>query len=197
MKQFLADHPEAIGLIVIQDGKIDTSHWENFDEKVRNNKVRVPRKVPRTKEEFGDFRLAFEFMLDPGANSGVFLRAPEVGKGKDSMCELQILDNSAKVYADLDPRQYHGSAYGLIAAKRGALKPVGEWNFQAVIVRGHHITVHLNGITILDGDVSKVEKTMGGSGKPYPGQLRTRGRIALGGHAKGVYFRSMYLVPIH
>mgnify|MGYP000370228801 CR=1 FL=1 len=30
------------------------------------------------------------------------------------MCELQVLDNDAPKYAKLDPRQYHGSAYGMV-----------------------------------------------------------------------------------
>ena len=44
--------------------------------------------------------------------------------------ELQILDNTADVYANLQPYQYHGSVYGVIPAKKGFLKPVGEWNYR-------------------------------------------------------------------
>ena len=39
-------------------------------------------------------------------------------------------------YATLDPRQYHGSAYGMVPAARGYLRPVGEWNFEEVTVKG-------------------------------------------------------------
>jgi hypothetical protein len=53
------------------------------------------------------------------------------------MCELQVLDDTPHPkYAKLDPRQYHGSAYGMVAAHRGYLRPVGEWNFQEVTVKG-------------------------------------------------------------
>ncbi len=195
MTKFLQQHPQALALIAIEDGKLDTSHWDHFEAKVKGGQVRVPNTLPRTKEEFGDFQLAFEFRLEPGANSGIFLRAAAEGKGQESMCELQILDNTAQEYVKLDPRQYHGSAYGLIAAKQGALKPVGEWNYQEVTVRGHRIVVQLNGTTILDGDLSKVETSKGG--KLPESRLRTQGRIALGGHAKGVYLRSMHLVPLN
>ncbi|MDF1737858.1 MAG: DUF1080 domain-containing protein [Verrucomicrobiales bacterium] len=194
MAQFLKQHPEATALIAIQDGELDSSQWTTFKSKVEDGEVHVPKGEPRTKEEFGDFKLAFEFRLDPEANSGIFLRAPEKGKGKDSMCELQILDNSAEKYADLKPAQYHGSAYGLIAAKRGALNPVGEWNFQEVTVRGHRITVVLNGTTILDGDVSEIDDPK--VRQSHPGMLRTRGRLVLGGHASGVYYKSMYIQPL-
>ncbi|MDF1753383.1 MAG: DUF1080 domain-containing protein [Verrucomicrobiales bacterium] len=194
IEAFLQRYPDAIGLIAIQDGKLDTSHWDHFKATVKDGQFRVPKGDPRTKAEFGDFQLAIEFRLGPGANSGIFLRAPKEGKGRDSNCELQILDNTAKEYADLKLSQYHGSAYGLIAAKRGALKPVGEWNYQEVTVRGHRIVVELNGVTILDGDLSELDATK--YLKSHPGLLRTRGRIALGGHAKGVYYRSMYLAPL-
>ena len=48
-------------------------------------------------------------------------------------------------YAKLDPRQYHGSAYGMAAAHRGYLRPAGEWNFQEVTVAGLDHPVELNG----------------------------------------------------
>ena len=69
--------------------------------------------------------------------------------------ELQILDNTAEIYKDLKPYQYHGSVYGVVPAKRGYLKPIGEWNRQMVIANGNHIIVILNGVTIVDGDIEK------------------------------------------
>ena len=76
------------------------------------------------------------------------------------MCELQVLDNTHPRYAKLDPRQFHGSAYGITGAKKGFLKKIGEWNEQEVIVRGYQITVFLNDEIILDTDVSKVNNFM-------------------------------------
>ena len=53
------------------------------------------------------------------------------------MCELQVLDDgNPKYVGKLDPRQAHGSAYGMVPAKRGYLRPVGEWNFEEVTVKG-------------------------------------------------------------
>ena len=59
------------------------------------------------------------------------------------MTELQVLDTEAPDYSKLDPRQAHGSAYGMAAARRGYLRPVGEWNFQEVTVKGSTIVVEL------------------------------------------------------
>jgi hypothetical protein len=37
------------------------------------------------------------------------------------MCEIQVLDDTAPQYAKLDPRQYNGPVYGIVAAQRGYL----------------------------------------------------------------------------
>ena len=103
------------------------------------------------------------------------------------MCELQVLDDTAPKYAKLDPRQYHGSAYGMVAAKRGYLRPVGEWNFQEVTVKGSTIKVELNGTMILDADLSKVTEFM--DNKPHPGKDRTTGHFGFAGHNDPVEFR--------
>ena len=50
----------------------------------------------------------------------------------------------------------HGSILGKWPAKRGHLKPVGLWNSQEIMVKGHQWKVTLNGVVILDVDVSKV-----------------------------------------
>ena len=106
-----------------------------------------------TKEEYDNFVFRFEFMLTPAANNGLGIRTGTEGDAAYMGMELQILDNEAPVYEKLQPYQYHGSVYGVIPAKRGYLKPLGEWNYQEVIANGDRITVILNGTTILDGDI--------------------------------------------
>ena len=145
-----------------------------------------------TKEEFGDFVVRLEFKVPPGGNNGLAIRYP--GQGDTAyvgMCELQVLDDTAEKYAKLDARQYHGSAYGMVAAKRGAQKPVGEWNQQEVTVKGSTIKVVLNGQVILDADLSKEdpEKFMGKS--KHPGLARTKGFFGFAGHGDAVAFRNV------
>ena len=96
------------------------------------------------------------------------------------MCELQVLDDTAPKYAKLDPRQYHGSAYGIVPGERGYLRPVGEWNFQEVTVKGSKIKVELNGTVILDADVSQAKDYMAHSA--HPGLTRPTGYFGLAGH---------------
>lgn len=146
--------------------------------------------VLHTSEEYADFTARLEFLLPPGGNNGLAIRYP--GEGDTAyrgMCELQVLDNDATKYAKLDPRQYHGSAYGMLAAHRGYLRLAGQWNYQTVSVKGSVIRVELNGTEILNGDVSRVENFMANS--PHPGKDRTSGYFGFAGHNDPVRFRAI------
>ncbi len=142
-------------------------------------------------KELTDFMARVEFKLPPGGNNGLAIRYP--GKGDtayDGMCELQILDDGDPKYAkSLDARQSHGSAYGMVAATRGYLRPVGQWNFEEVTVQGAKIKVELNGSVILDTDLSKVSEFMANSA--HPGKDRTSGYFGFAGHHDPVEFRNV------
>ncbi len=144
-----------------------------------------------TKEEYSDFIFRFEFKLTEGANNGLGIRAPLEGNAAYDGMELQILDNEADIYKSLDAYQYHGSVYGTLPAKRGYLKPVGEWNQQEVIVQGPKIKVILNGTVILDGDITEARKNGAPDGKDHPGLKRDKGHIGFLGHGSVLYFRNI------
>src|SRR4029077_17249601 len=82
----------------------------------------------------------------------------------------------------------HGSAYGIVAAHRGYLRPVGQWNFEEVTVIGSKIKVELNGTVILETDLGKVKEFMANS--PHPGKDRTSGYFGFAGHHDPVEFRN-------
>ena len=144
-----------------------------------------------TKDEYSDFIFRFEFQLTPGANNGLGIHAPLEGDAAYVGKELQILDNTAEKYAELQPYQYHGSVYGVIPAKRGFLKPVGEWNQQEVIVRGSSIKINLNGTTIVDSDFLEASKNGTMDKKDHPGLKRSKGHIGFLGHGDVVRFRNI------
>jgi hypothetical protein len=144
-----------------------------------------------TKEQFDNFILRFEFKLTPGANNGLGIRTPMEGDAAYVGMELQILDNDAPIYENLEDYQYHGSVYGVIPAKRGFLKPVGEWNYQEVIADGDHIKVILNGTTILDGNIREASKNGTMDKKEHPGLLNKTGHIGFLGHGSKVMFRNI------
>jgi hypothetical protein len=144
-----------------------------------------------TKEQYSDFILRFEFQLSPGANNGLGIRAPLTGDAAYEGMELQILDNDAPIYKDLKVYQYHGSIYGAVPAKRGSLKPVGEWNYQEVIVQGPKIKVILNGDVILDADITEARKNGAIDGQKHPGLLRDSGHIGFLGHGSELQFKNI------
>ncbi len=142
-------------------------------------------------KEYSDFIFRFEFQLTPGANNGLGIRTPMEGDAAYVGMELQILDNTAAVFADLEPYQYHGSVYGVIPARRGFLRPVGEWNYEEVTVRGTRIKVVLNGATIVDGDIAEATEKGTIDGKEHPGLSNSKGHIAFLGHGSVVRFRNL------
>jgi hypothetical protein len=149
-----------------------------------------------TESEYADFILHFDFRLTPGANNGLGIRAPLEGDAAYVGMELQILDNSADQYRELEAYQYHGSIYGVVPARRGFQRPVGEWNHQEVIARGRRITVVLNGETIVDADIEKAGASNTVDGREHPGLTRARGHIAFLGHGSRVEFRNLWIKEI-
>jgi HEAT repeat protein len=144
-----------------------------------------------TKDEYADFVFRFEFLLTDAANNGLGIRTPMEGDAAYVGMELQILDNEAPVYADLAAYQYHGSVYGIIPAKRGFLKPNGEWNTEEVIAKGDNIKITLNGEVILNGNIRDAVKNGTPDHKEHPGLFNKKGHIGFLGHGSEVKFRNI------
>jgi len=185
------------GFVSLFNGK-DLSGWtgDTTSYVAENGKIVVyPRRGSGgnlyTEKEYSNFILRFEFKLTPGANNGLGTRAPLSGDAAYVGMELQILDNTDDKYKDLRPYQFHGSIYGVVPAKRGYLKPVGEWNFEEVIADGRQITVKLNGVTIVDADIDKASTPKTMDGKQHPGLKRDKGHIGFLGHGSNLEFRNI------
>ncbi len=144
-----------------------------------------------TQKEYRDFDFRFEFLQTPGCNNGLGIRAPLKGDAAYEGMELQILDDSAPIYAELQAYQYHGSVYGVIPAKRGSLKPIGEWNYEEVVAKGSHIKIILNGAVIVDGDIAEASRNGTIDHKEHPGLLKPTGHIGFLGHESVVKFRNI------
>lgn len=162
------------GALVWQKGKGGTIYWNR---------------------ELTDFHARLHFKLPTAGNNGLALRYPGTGDpAYVGMCELQILDeNYEKTKGPIDPRQAHGSAYGMVAAARGYQFPIGEWNFQEVSVVGSRVRVELNGTVILDADLATVDLPSVLAGKPHPGKDRPSGFFGFAGHNDPVEFRDILL----
>jgi len=85
----------------------------------------------------------------------------------------------------------------VVASKRGALKPVGEWNEQEVIAQGTKIKVILNGTTIVDADIAEWRDGKATIDKrDHPGLKRDRGHIGFLGHGDELWFRNIRVKPL-
>lgn len=147
-----------------------------------------------TAKQYDHFILRFEFLLTTNANNGLGIRCPVEGDAAYNGMELQILDDSGSKYTALKPYQYHGSIYGVAAARRGFQKKVGQWNFQEVRAIGPKITVILNGEVIVDADLSTITETA--DGKAHPGLHNPKGHIAWLGHGSRVDWRNIRIKEV-
>lgn len=148
-----------------------------------------------TVKEYTNFILRFEFKLPPGGDNGVVIRYLPLG-GHDNGnpaylgMEIQILDDSHPQYKDFPPYLANGSIYGVVpAAKRGVLKPTGQWNKEEILADGSHIKVTINGTVVVDADLSKIDQTM--DGLDHPGLHNVKGRVGFCGYGSPVAFRNL------
>jgi hypothetical protein len=145
-----------------------------------------------SEKEYTDFLLRFEFRLDKAGNNGVALRTPSRGHVATQGMECQILDDADPRYAHLKPAQYCGSIYGVVPARRGAVKPAGEWNRMEIFVQGRRIIVKINGQTVVNVDLNSIHDP--DLLTSHPGLLRDRGHIGFLGHGPStVAFRNIYI----
>jgi hypothetical protein len=154
-----------------------------------------------TKKEYADFVFRFEFKLTPGANNGVGIRALAQGNAAYTGMEIQILDDGHEKYKGwLKDYQCHGSVYGVVAAKRGALKPTGQWNCQEICAKGRRVKITLNGTVIVDADLDEAVAKNGGKtldGQDHPGLKREKGHIGFLGHGDELEFRNIRVKELH
>jgi len=196
--KILQAHADESGFNSIFNGT-DWTGWagpiENYE--IVDGAIRCkPHKggTPHTVEEYSDFVARLEIKLPPGGNNGLAIRYP--GEGDTAylgMCEIQVLDDNYEKSTGqkIDPRQAHGSAYGMVAAARGYQHPLNEWNYEEVTVKGPTIRVELNGTVILDCDLSKVDPATFMANHPHPGKDRTSGSFGFAGHNDPVEFRNI------
>jgi hypothetical protein len=110
-----------------------------------------------TNELFSAFDLSFEFLLTPGANSGVkyFVTLAEKTKGSAIGLEYQVLDDTLHPDAKLGRNgdRTLASLYDLIPANKQKrfIHPMGQWNTGRLIVYpNNHVEHYLNGVKVLE-----------------------------------------------
>lgn len=144
-----------------------------------------------TVKKYSDFIFRFEFKLPKNGNNGVGIRttAANLDAAYNGM-ELQIIDENYPGIADW---QRHGSIYGCVPAKTGALKPLGEWNYEEVIAIGPYIKVIVNGQLIVDADLTNVKPIHKAE---HPGLHNKTGYLGFLGHGDPVQFRNVRVLSL-
>lgn len=144
-----------------------------------------------TAKAYSDFIFRFEFKLPKNGNNGVGIRttAANLDAAYNGM-ELQIIDEDYPGIADW---QRHGSIYGCVPAKTGALKPLGEWNYEEVIAIGPFIKVIVNGQLIVDADITNVKPIHNAE---HPGLHNKSGFVGFLGHGDPVQFRNVRILDL-
>jgi len=182
----LGDRP-----VLLFNGK-DLTGWTGAEYEAKDGILIAKGKILRTKKQYSNYVFEFDFLLPPRGNNGLGIHYPGEGRASGAGMELQILDNSHPKYKKLKESQYHGSLYKLQAAKRGFLKPVGQWNHQKVTVDGAKVLVELNGTTILKADLDELAK----KSPKHKGVRRRSGYICFCGHGAPVQFKNITILEL-
>ncbi len=194
----LSQEEKEQGFALLFDGKVlDCSVWEGAVDAYCIEKgclIARPGGFLVTKSDYSDFVLRFEFKLPPAGNNGIGIRCKPVGSPGRTGMEIQILDDTADEYKNLNPTQYNGAIYGVAAPIQGHLKPLGEWNTEEIIANGSHIKITLNNMVIVDVNLDDIKEfPIKGL---VPGVKNKTGRLGLAGHNSPVEFCNLRIKKI-
>ena len=132
----------------------------------------------RTVAEFEDFNLKLEVNVPKGGNSGIYLRG---------IYEVQVCDS----YNRGTDTHNMGVIYSRIAPTVNAEKAPGQWQTMDITLADRHVTVKLNGTTIIDN-----QPLLGCTGGALWSDEFRPGPIYLQGDHTGVNYRNIVLTPI-
>ena len=127
----------------------------------------------RTEREFEDFNLTLEVSVPKDGNSGIYLKG---------LYEVQVADTYGK---GLDSHNM-GAVYSRITPSASAEKPAGEWQTLDITLVDRHVTVVLNGKTIINN-----QPVLGITGGALTADEFKPGPIYLQGDHAGVEYRNV------
>ena len=132
----------------------------------------------RTVQTFEDFRLTLETRTLKDSNSGIYLRG---------IYEIQVFESYGR---PLDSH-HMGALYSRITPTVAAEKPIGEWQTMDITLVDRHVTVILNGKTVIDN-----QPVLGCTGGALWSDPTRPGPIYLQGNHSDIDFRNMVLLPV-
>ena len=153
------------------------------------------------KEPRGDFKLALDFKISKGCNSGIFVRTSSLTPrpGKDvgfNGVEVAIDDTTSDGFHDT------GAIYDLVRPKKNAMKPAGEWNHIVITSDRNRLSVELNGQTVSRIDLDdwrEPNKRPDGTAHKFDVASKDHPRKGYSGlqdHGSDCWFRNIKLRPL-
>lgn len=107
-----------------------------------------------TIDEYSNFDLKVDFMLSPGANSGIkyYVTEDKETKGSAIGLEYQILDDNLNPDAGKgrEGNRTVASLYDLIPAREKQVRQIGQWNMARIVSDNNHVEHWLNGRKVLE-----------------------------------------------
>ena len=177
----LLNGKDLTGWVIKEAGK--ANGWSVEKGVLRNNPVQPEGKHIsygnlRTVDTFEDFNLKLQVNVPAGNNSGVYLRG---------IYEVQVVDSYGK---EVDSHNM-GALYSRITPSSAAEKKPGEWQDMDITLYKRHLTVKLNGTTIIDN-----QPVYGVTGGAMTADEFSPGPIYLQGDHGEVSYRELVLTPI-
>ncbi len=175
-----ADKPEGEGWVPLFNGKDlagwtvpkgGEDHWKVLDDGVLDYDARS--RTLWTEKSFGDFVLHIEWRLKTAKDlygsetgkdgkkyayspdSGIFVRGHQKAQTNIWLNSM----GSGEVWGYRTDKSLSEEARKQYVPKVVADKPHGEWNVQEITMKGDHLTVELNGKTVIDAPLPGVPES--------------------------------------
>jgi hypothetical protein len=196
------------GWILLFDGR-SLEGWITSSEKPSQRPVEEGSLNPHRcggymlvhKQQWADFVLSLDYKQSKRCNSGVFVRTfslkprPKLDVGFNGL-EIAIDDTKTAGLHD------SGAIYDLVAPKRNAQKPIGEWNRMVIRCEKNIIEVTLNGQQVTRMDLDEfTEKNKRPDGTRHKFDIAykdhpRKGYIGLQDHGADIWFKNIKLLPL-
>jgi len=197
------------GWVLLFDGQ-STKGWHLYNDDKRHSTwsvsngelicgpdVRFDHMDLVTDKEYKNFDLRFDWKINKGGNSGVFINVverPEISTTWASAPEYQMLEGSHPDYTD--PLKRSGGIFGLVLQKNPVdTTHFGVWNESRILQQDGHVEFYLNGQLTVQQDLTSqawIDAIARTHFNNFPGFGRqTSGRIALQDWQKAVAFKNI------
>ena len=148
-----------------------------------------------TTEQFDNFELTLEWKISKAGNSGIMYHVTEDYDAPYlSGPEYQLIDDDG-FPEKLEDWQKTGADYAMYTTTSRPTKPVGEYNFSKIVVKGSQREYWLNGVKVLEFEAWTPDwnkRKMEGKWKDAPGYgLAKTGFICLQDHGSEIWFRNI------